>query len=379
MTLTRRAALVTGATLLALPRRLIAAPPLPGPSLATLANAAIAQHLTPGISIAALGPNHPLRAEAYGAADLENPTPMRPNAVCKIGSLTKQFTAAAILKLAEAKTLVIDDKIARFFPNFPRAEAITLRHLLTHTAGLGNYTNTPQPEDFLQNARRDYTGAQMLQVILDAEPLFLFPPGAAFSYSNSGYVLLGLIIAKVTGASYHDAMRTLLFQPLGLTNTAVDDMAELVPNRACGYSPDPLSPAGFDNASFISMTYPGGAGSIRSTASDLCIWARALLGGRVLQTASLQAMLTPGRLANGNLPHELGPTGKIREIRYGFGVIVEQQAGKRVVMHNGGIQGFSSLLRSVVDDQTSVAVLCNSDGGPELRQAMAHMAEAVLL
>lgn len=376
MPLTRRAALASGASLLALPRRLTAAPA--GPSLATLAQTAIAQHLTPGISIAALRTGTPLHTETYGAADLENPTPMRPDAICKIGSLTKQFTAAAILKLAEAHKLAIDDKLARFLPNFPRADAITLRHLLTHTSGLGNYTNAPQPSDFLQNARRDYSDAQMRQVILDAKPLFLFPPGAAFSYSNSGYVLLGLIIANVTGGSYHDAMRTLLFQPLGLTHTAVDDAAELVPNRACGYTPDPLSASGFDNASFISMTYPGGAGSIRSTAGDLCRWARALLGGRVLQPASLKAMLTPGRLANGDLPHELGPNGRMRDIRYGFGVIVEEQAGKHVVMHNGGIQGFSSLLRSVVEDETSVAVLCNADGGGELMQDMGRMAEAVL-
>ena len=320
----------------------------------------VADRLTPGLQICVRQRGATVFSRGFGQADLETATPMTPTTVCRIGSVSKQFTAAAILLLAQDGKLSLDDPLSRFIPDFPNAERLSIRRLLSHTTGLGNYTETTPPELIWQLARTDRDSAQMLQLMRLSGANLLFEPGTNYRYSNTGYVLLGIVIEKLSGRSYRDFMRERLFTPLGLSRTAVDDVAEVVPNRAAGYTDDPKAASGFDNASFTSMTYPGGAGALRSTCEDLCAWHAALLGGKALQPAMLQAMLTPITLNDGSLPQQ---TNRKVAVRYGFGIGVNPVDGRAAVSHGGSIQGFGSFLETLQTEQVTMAMIINTDGG----------------
>src|SRR6185437_8443054 len=204
-------------------------------------------------------------------------------------------------------------------------------------SGLGNYTNTPT---FVQSARIDYSDPQLIAAMAATNPLTTFEPGTAWSYSNTAYVLVGVVVEIASQQPYATFLRERLFEPIGLRSTAVDDAAEIVPNRVSGYTPNPKAASGFANASFISMTYPGGAGDLRSTPEDLCRWHTALLGGRVLRAESLRAMLTPVRLRDGSLPFnkEMAKAlGEDKPIEYGFGIGLGDFEGHHYVEHGGGI------------------------------------------
>ena len=204
----------------------------------------------------------------------------------------------------------------------------------------------------------------------DASPKLVYEPGTAWRYSNTAYVLLGVIVERLTGKSYAQGMQERLFTPLGLTHTAVDDAADVVAGRAAGYSSARQGPSGFANASFIAMTFPGGAGNIRSTAEDLCAWHGALLGGKVLQPASLAAMLTPVTLNDGKLPTQKNGKGETSDVRYGFGIGLDLRDGHPTAEHGGGIQGFSSYLETLRDEQVTYVMLMNTDGGPFAPKAL---------
>ena len=339
------------------------------------AQALITERLTPGLQVCVRRRGQTLFSRGFGMASLEDATPMTPLSIGKIGSVTKQFTAAAILLLAEDGKLSLDDPLARFLPDFPRAADLPLRRMLNHTSGLGNYTDTATRNDFAQMTRIDRDTAALVDLMRAGAKVQVFEPGTSWAYSNTAYVLLGVVIEKVTGRPYSEFFQTRLFKPAGLARTAVDDMAEVVPGRASGYSNAPKAPSGFANTSFISMTAPGGAGNLRSTMTDLCAWHEALLGGRVLQPASLQAMLTPSVLNDGALP--TSPRGgKDGKIRYGLGQFLEDSDGYPSIWHRGGINGFSTDLRSYTDQGVTLALILNTDGGPpsarrnDLRQAL---------
>ena len=316
--------------------------------------------LTPGLQICVRQRGATVFSRGFGQADLETATPMTPTTVCRIGSVSKQFTAAGILLLAQDGKLSLDDPLSRFIPDFPNAERLSIRRLLSHTTGLGNYTETTPPELIWQLARTDRDSAQMLQLMRLSGANLLFEPGTNYRYSNTGYVLLGIVIEKLSGRSYRDFMQARLFTPLGLSRTAVDDVAEVVLNRAAGYTDDPKAASGFDNASFTSMTYPGGAGALRSTCEDLCAWHAALLGGKALQPAMLQAMLTPITLNDGSLPQQ---TNREAAVRYGFGIGVNPVDGRAAVSHGGSIQGFGSFLETLQAERVTMAMIINTDGG----------------
>jgi CubicO group peptidase (beta-lactamase class C family) len=190
---------------------------------------------------------------------------MTPSSVMRIGSLAKQFTAAAILLLAEEGKLAIDDPLARFLPEVPNAGEVRLRHLLTHTSGLGASQPVPQA---LQLAEHD--SASLLAALLGARPALQHPPGARWIYNNFAYKLLGLVVERTSGVDYSHFIRTRLAERAGLTQTAVDEDRQLVTGRASGYAHDPASPLGFKLAEPASMSWHGAAGNMRSTASDLC-------------------------------------------------------------------------------------------------------------
>lgn len=316
----------------------------------------VADRAIPGVSICVARRGTPLFVKGYGWADLETRTPMGRASVCKIGSITKQFTASVILQLAQEGKLNLDDKLAVYLPDFPNAGRLELRRMLSHTSGLGNYTAI-DPKQFLQDSRIDRDTAQLVDAMKPTSEKLAYEPGTDWRYSNTGYVLLGVVIEKVTGLSYARAMESRLFAPLGLCHTAVDDMAAVAPGRAAGYSNDKKAESGFDNASYIAMSFPGGAGNIRSTAEDLCDWHAQLLGGKVLAPESLKAMLTPVTLNDGRLPK--GPNGA--EIRYGFGVGLDTVDGHPAVDHSGGIQGFASHIETFTDLGVTWVTLLNTD------------------
>jgi len=301
--------------------------------------------------------------KGYGLADLENRVPMTDSSVLRVGSVTKQFTAAAILRLADQGKLSVDDPLSKYVPDFPRAAEVKLRHLLSHTSGIASYTNPKYAAKARDAARRDFTLPQLIQFIATLEPLYEFEPGTAWFYSNSGYILLGQIIEKVSGKSYRDFLQAEFFGPLGLAHTAVDQMGEVLPDRAHGYTPSKGSPSGFVNPMFMSLTVAGPAGAIRSTARDMLEWQLALFGGRVLSPRSLTLMSTPTVLNDGR------PTSKGRmppiwgspTAEYGFGLFIDRLDGRRTIGHGGAIPGFNTWMETFPDDGLSIVLLSNTD------------------
>jgi D-alanyl-D-alanine carboxypeptidase len=336
-------------------------------ALDTLAGAALASRVAPGIGISVMKDATLIYSKGFGLANIETHTPFTPRSVCRIGSLAKQFTGASFLLLAEAGLLRLDDPLSRFFPSFPRAGEITLRQMLTHMSGLGDYTDTGDERAMMQNGRMDRESAALLELMRGTDPMFVFEPGTGWAYSNTAYVLLGLVIEQVTGQPYGQFQNERLFRPLGLARTAVDDASEIVPDRAAGYSPEAGRPLGLVNAPYLSMTFPGAGGAMRSTTEDLCRWHDQLLHGSLLRPESLRTMLTPGRTTSGELPTRPGADAAAPRVpvQYGFGLYSGATSGRRFLTHAGGIPGFTSTLRSYPDDRVTLAMIVNSDGGSE--------------
>ncbi|NOT32363.1 MAG: beta-lactamase family protein [Planctomycetes bacterium] len=311
-----------------------------------------------GISVAVLRGNEMVYSKAYGFVDLEFAVSADEETMFRIGSVTKQFTAAGILKLAERGKLSVDDPLTKFLPDYPtHGHEITLRHLLTHTSGVHNYTDLGPKWEAVQpwELSDDELVALWQDLPLD------FAPGERWNYSNSGYYLLGMVIAKVSGSSYADFLRETFFEPLKLTRTRYDSNGEVILNRAQGYS---FGDGKFWNDRFVGMSQPGAAGALISTASDLVRWQQALVTGQVVQPESYLEMTTPFMLDSG------------RETGYGMGLQLDTQAGEECVWHGGGIHGFNSVLLYFPGAKLSVGVISNSQSlradalGVELAKAL---------
>jgi D-alanyl-D-alanine carboxypeptidase len=300
--------------------------------------------------------------KGYGFADLEERVAVTDRTVFRIGSVTKEFTSAAILLLAEQGKLSLDDPLSKYFPDFPRGGEITLRNLLNHTSGIHNYTSI---DGFLQNeSTRALRSDEVVRYIATAKPLYDFDPGTGWNYSNSGFMLLGLVVEKASGQPLAQYLKASIFDPLGLNDTRLDNLAEIVPGRARGYDKAPGSPLGFANAGFISMEVAAGAGAIRSTAGDLLKWHAALLGGKLLKPASLALMTAPAKLKDGRLASAARPTRPgAAPSDYGFGIMIGQQKGRRTIGHGGAINGFNASLNTYPDQQVTIVVLSNTTGG----------------
>ena len=325
-------------------------------ALTAAAQAPIDAGGTPGLQFAAWRGGDVVFSQGFGQANLETGTPLTPASVLRVGSVTKQFTAAVMLQLQQEGRLSLDDALVRYRPDIPRAQDLILRRMLNHTSGLGNYTDRPDRAELMQAARADRTTAQNVAEVVAHQPFMAYEPGQGWAYSNSAYVLLGALIEQIDGRSLAEAMKARLFDPLGLADTALDEAARVVRHRASGYTPHPGG--GFDNAAYVSMTFPAGAGALRSTCDDLCRWSEALHGGRVLDADGLHQMLTPGRLIDGSMP--LNRRGLARD--YGLGLVVtERPRLGRVAMHDGDIMGFSAVVCRFLDTGLSVAVASNCD------------------
>jgi CubicO group peptidase (beta-lactamase class C family) len=290
--------------------------------------------------------------KGYGMANLELGVPVSADMVFEIGSVTKQFTAAAILLLAEQGKLRLEDDITKYLPDFPtHGETVTIEHLLTHTSGVPSYTGMPE---WFARVREDMKLEDLIG-LFKGKPLE-FKPGEQTRYSNSGYILLGAIVEKASGKSYEQLVEEEIFQKLGMSHSRYGHAEELVPLRAAGYSRDG---DGFRHANYLSMTQPYAAGSLMSTVDDLALWDRALTGETLLTKASLERMFTSAKLASG------------RQIRYGYGIGVSELEGRRALEHGGGIFGFVCYVMRVPEERLFVAILANTDSPSKDPQSLA--------
>jgi D-alanyl-D-alanine carboxypeptidase len=297
----------------------------------------------PGATVIVVKDGKTVLRKAYGMADVEKHQPMDAAMSLRLGSITKQFTAVSILMLAEQGKLALSDDITKFLPDYPtHGKTITIEHLLTHTSGIVNYTSR---RGFGANSDKDLSVAQMIATFKD-DPLE-FDPGTRFSYSNSGYFLLGAIIEKVSGVPYAKFVEQRIFVPLGMTQTAYEGHERTPTVRAAGHSR--LGTDGFGPSAPLSMSQPFAAGALVSTVDDMARWDAALTAGTLLKPASLERATTSYRLADGSLTH------------YGYGWQIETLQGHTAITHSGGINGFSTHAIRLPDDKVYVAVLRNSD------------------
>jgi CubicO group peptidase (beta-lactamase class C family) len=275
--------------------------------------------------------------EGYGSADLEWKIPNSPQVKFRLGSLTKQFTAASILLLEERGKLKVEDPVSKYMPDAPAAwQKITIYNLLTHTSGIPSFTGFPE---YRPTEWKDTTPAELVARFKD-KPLE-FEPGSKFNYSNSGYVLLGYLLEKISGQTYGEFLQQNIFTPLGMADTGIDSNKTILPERAQGYEP---SAHGIQHAGYISMTIPFSAGALYSTTGDLLKWEQALFGGKVLSPASLTKMTTPFK------------------DDYAFGLFVDTKDGHKHISHGGGIEGFNTSVGFYPDDKLVVIVLGNLVG-----------------
>lgn len=279
----------------------------------------------------------PLFEKGYGFANLEWQNPNDGETRFRLASLTKQFTAVALLLLEERGKLRLDDPVGKYMTDAPAAWAkVTIRHLLNHTAGIPNFTSFP---DFRPNAAKAATIPEILARFRDM-PLE-FEPGSKMSYSNSGYVVATAVLETVSGQPYASFVAENLFKPLGMEHSGFDSHAAIIPHRASGYTP---TAAGVRHADFISMTLPQGAGSLFSTTRDLVKWNAGIYGGKLINASSMQSFLTVG--------HN----------HYALGILVHREVGKATYSHSGGIEGFNTWLGYDPDRKITVSVLANING-----------------
>ncbi len=314
----------------------------------------------PGAAVLVVKDGETVLRKGYGLANLELGVPIQPDMVFEIGSVTKQFTAAAVLMLAERGLLSLDDEITRHLPGYPtHGQKITIDHLLTHTSGIPSYTGLPE---WMERVREDMKVEQLIAMFKD-KPLE-FAPGERWAYNNSAYVLLGAVIEKASGKTYEDFIEQEVFKPLGMTRSSYGHNREVVPGRVEGYDKES---EGYERARYLSMTQPFAAGSLLSTVDDLARWSDALWGGKVLKPESLKRMLTPAKLSSG------------RSTRYAYGLGIGEYAGRTIVEHGGGIFGFVSDTLRVPDEGIFVAILSNNPGSNPQPEALAFRIAAKAL
>ena len=294
----------------------------------------------PGATVIVTRRGKVLFRRAYGMANLELGVPLQPEMVLRLGSITKQFTAVAILMLAEQNKLALADEITRFLPDYPtQGHKITIEHLLTHTSGIKSYTSMPE---WFALWRKDMALTELIDLFKN-QPMD-FAPGERMLYNNSGYILLGAIIEQVNGQPYGQFLREHIFRPLGMKHTRYDDLSAIIPQRASGYSG---GADGFINAAYLSMTQPHAAGALISSVDDLAIWDKSLYTEKLLTQASLQRAWQPYRLNSG------ASTG------YGYGWSRFAYEGREIIAHGGGINGFSTYALRIPDERVFVAVFSN--------------------
>jgi CubicO group peptidase (beta-lactamase class C family) len=317
--------------------------------------------------------------KVFGFTDLEARIPITLDTQFLLASLTKQFTAMAIMILAERRKLQFDDTLAKFCPEFPGyARTITIRNLLNHTAGLTQYDDilgVKLDENYFRSSKgppaaHELTAAEVLQILSRQEKL-RFPPGDKFEYSDSAYVVLGQIIERVTGERYAEFLKETIFDPLGMRDTlVVDERKQKVPRLALGYARR--------NGRWQDITYSPeasvyGEDGIYSTVNDLYKWDQALYTERLVSVAMLGMAFAPGR---SNAGKEITTDLLTRPSSYGFGWIIRSLHGEKVVEHSGGWSGYATYILRVPSRRVTAIVLTNSSNGdvPDIAQQMVEIA-----
>jgi len=302
----------------------------------------------PGAALLVMKDGNIMMRQAYGMADLELGVVLEPDMIFRIGSMTKQFTAVAILMLVEQGRIALSDPIVKFLPDYPaQGRAVTVEQLLTHTSGIPSYTSLSEWQPLM---RKDMTLTELIDVFKDKPREFV--PGEHWKYSNSGYILLGAIIEKASGLTYEAFLKKNIFDPLGLKHTFYGSVSRVIHGRVPGYEAGPDGT--FLNAGYISMTQPYAAGSLLSNVDDLAAWNQALLAGRLIKRETLEKAWTAYKLKDGTL------TG------YGYGWSIGESFGTRVITHTGDINGFASSGILFPEETLFVALLTNREAG-ELR------------
>jgi CubicO group peptidase (beta-lactamase class C family) len=331
----------------------------PGAKIDAFVKAEMQRQHVPGVAIAVVKDGKVLKAEGYGLANVEHEVPVTIDTIFQSGSLGKQFTAAGVMLLVEEGKLALTDPIAKFFPDAPPTwQPITIRHLLTHTSGIPDYT------DDTFDYRKDYTEDQLARFAYDLK--LEFPAGARWNYSNTGYVLLGIIVHKVTGRFYGDVLAERVFKPAGMKTTRVISEEDLVPHRAAGYR---WVDGSLKNQEWVAPQLNTTAdGSLYFSIRDLLAWDAMVRGGSVLSDKSWRQVVEPVRLNSG------------RTYPYGFGWAVDERAGRPLHQHGGAWQGFKTYLVRYLEDDLTIIVLANlAQADPErIAEKVATMVDPML-
>jgi CubicO group peptidase (beta-lactamase class C family) len=308
----------------------------------SLVHAYMAESHAPGVSVAVVRGRDTLVMAGFGLADIAAHRPATPATIYEIGSNTKQFTSAAVMRLAEQHKLSIDDELSRYLPQIPlHGNRVTIRQLLTHTSGIHSYTDV---EAWKAHWAEDLTPDSIMGFV--AKDSFDFAPGTRYKYDNSGYILLGMVIEKVSGQPYATYLKSEFFEPLGLTHTSYCPSHPTDPAFATGYS---KKGDGVVPHEYLSLTQPYAAGSLCSTVGDFVQWQRDLAGGKVVSPESFTLMTTAATLNNGE------------PIRYGFGLVPGDMLGHKDFGHSGGIPGYTTMAYYFPADTLNVVVFSNYD------------------
>jgi CubicO group peptidase (beta-lactamase class C family) len=299
----------------------------------------MARQKIPGVALLVSRRGKIVQAEGFGLANVELQVAVKPETVFQSGSVGKQFTATAVMMLVEEGKVGLDDPLTKYFLDAPPSwKEVTVRELLSHTAGFGDY---PDKFDF----RKDWTEDELLKMV-EGIPL-AYPPGTKWEYSNLGFLTLGILIHHVTGEFYGDFLQQRVFQPLGMQTTRIISEADIIPNRAAGYR---LVKGELKNQEWVSpMVNTTADGSLYFSILDLAKWDAGLYTEKLLKPSSFDQMWTPANLKNGQ-PNKDG---------YGFGWFIGERHGHRVISHDGAWQGFKSAIARYVNDQLTVVVLAN--------------------
>ncbi|MEM6702689.1 MAG: serine hydrolase domain-containing protein [Acidobacteriota bacterium] len=296
-----------------------------------------------GLSVALAYDGNILLEEGYGTIEVEHDVATNAESIFRIGSITKQFTAALVMKQVESGKIGLDDPISKFVDYPTQGKEVTVRHLLTHTSGIKSYTGLGA--EWIKTVPLEMTHEELLGLVDDLP--FDFDPGTKYRYNNTGYYLLGVILEEVSGKSFAELLAEEITDPLELTRTRYGSNGDIIRNRAQGYE---FRNGELANDDLIGMSQPGAAGAMLSTAGDLLRWQRALRAGQVVSAKSYEQMITPYTLSDGE------------STDYGFGLSMDEADGLRRVQHGGGINGFNSMLAHFPDTGVGVAVISNSNG-----------------
>lgn len=308
----------------------------------------LASRHIPGAAVLVIRNGRIVKNRGYGFADLETRTPATSGTVFEIGSMTKQFTAASVMLLAERGLLSLDDPVTKFFPDAPAAwRLITVRHLLSHTSGIRNHVAVPGYMDLFRTSVTGRVFPDRGELLAEFFRLPLeFEPGESWAYDNTGYILLGLIIEKTSGKSYWEFLNESIFVPAGMKSTRSTDPTKVIGNRASGYA---WIGKEWENRPALPPHVAFSAGSLVSTVGDISKWDAALAAGTIIPRRTLETMRTPTRLNDGSTA----------PFDYGYGWFADRLRGHRMIVHNGGTPGFSSILVQFPEDRLAVVILAN--------------------